>query len=85
MCYDRLVLHPRYAKDYNTRFSGIIQQTMDGVTTSLREVQLDLIKIISMRDNIVGHSLQHDPQALHLVHLKVVDTYIVLPHKDCLP
>ena len=85
VCYDRLVLPPRAVRDYNTRFSGITQQSMDGVTTSLMEVQLDLIKIISSKDIIVGHSLQHDLQALHLVHRKVVDTSLVFPHKDGLP
>ena len=85
VCYDRLVRPPRAVLDYNTRYSGITQDSMQGVTTSLGQVQMDLIKIISSKDFIVGHSLQHDLQALHLVHRKVVDTILVFPHKDGLP
>ena len=58
VCYDQLVRPPRAVLDYNTRYSGITQASMEGVTTSLGQVQMDLVKIISSKDIIVGHSLQ---------------------------
>eukprot|EP00092_Neocalanus_flemingeri_P031814 GFUD01034561.1.p1 GENE.GFUD01034561.1~~GFUD01034561.1.p1 ORF type:complete len:344 (-),score=103.00 GFUD01034561.1:55-1086(-) len=82
VCYDTLVLPPRPIADYNTRFSGITASLMEGVTMSLREVQEDLHKMICSKDVLVGHSIHHDLQALHLVHRKVVDTSEVFPHKD---
>jgi|ERR1719450_302942 len=81
VCYDTLVMPPYEIHDYNTRYSGMSQDILEGVTTSLREVQLDLLNLIFRQDVIVGHSLQHDLQALHLVHRNVVDTSLVYPHK----
>ena len=51
VCYDQLVRPPRAVLDYNTRYSGITQDSMEeGVTTSLSQVQMDLIKILSSKD-----------------------------------
>ena len=80
VCYDKLVIPPWPIKDFNTRYSGITMESLAGVTTSLRQVQVDLVDIISSKDIIVGHSLQHDLQALHLIHRNVVDTSLVFPH-----
>jgi len=80
VCYDELVIPPCPIQDFNTRYSGITRESLAGVTTSLKQVQMDLLDIISSQDVIVGHSLQHDLQALHLVHRNVVDTSLVFPH-----
>jgi len=82
VCYDQLVHPPYPVLDYNTRFSGITEHNITGVTTSLRQVQVNLLNIIASKDIILGHSLQHDLQVLHLVHRNVVDTSLVFPHKD---
>ena len=82
VCYDTLVLPPHPIGDYNTRFSGITAPLMEGVTVGLREVQVELLKMISTKDILLGHGLHHDLQVLHLVHRKVIDTSVVYPHKD---
>ena len=52
------------------------------VTKNLKEVQADILKMISAKDIIVGHSLDNDLTVLHLEHRRVVDTSFVFPHQD---
>ena len=82
VCYDTLVLPPHPIIMYGTRFSGITASQMEGVTVSLRDVQVDLTKMISSKDILVGHGLNKDLQALHLVHSKIVDTSLVFSRED---
>lgn len=83
--YESLVKPRGRILDYNTRFSGLTEEDLAGVRTSLREVQASLLSLFSARTLLVGHSLDSDLRALRLVHGHVVDTSAVFPHRRGLP
>ena len=80
-CYESLVMPENPIVDYNTRFSGITAEDMEGVVVGIREVQAHLLTMFSAKDMLLGHSLESDLRALKLVHSTVVDTSVVFPHK----
>merc|ERR1712004_738684 len=81
MGYESLVMPENPIVDYNTRFSGITAEDMDGVEVGIREVQAHLLTMFSAKDMLLGHSLESDLRALKLVHSTVIDTSVVFPHK----
>lgn len=79
--YETLVrpLHPII--DYNTRYSGITEEQMANVRTTLLEVQATLLTMFNSKTILIGHSLESDFKALKLIHDTVVDTSVLFPHK----
>ncbi|KAG6461673.1 hypothetical protein O3G_MSEX012778 [Manduca sexta] len=79
--YETLIkpMHPII--DYNTRFSGITEEQMAEVKTSLLEVQATLLTMFSSKTILIGHSLESDFKALKLIHDTVIDTSVLFPHK----
>ncbi|XP_077456107.1 uncharacterized protein LOC144073971 [Stigmatopora argus] len=67
--------------DYNTRFSGISEEDMMDIQTSLAEVQKSLLSFIRADTILIGHGLEADLCALKLLHGTVVDTAAVFPHR----
>lgn len=67
------------------RYSGITEETLANVTTSIREVQAVLLSMFHADTILVGHSLDSDMKAVKLLHDKVVDTSILYPHKMGFP
>nr|XP_033810954.1 RNA exonuclease 1 homolog isoform X2 [Geotrypetes seraphini] len=83
--YDTFVKPDSKVVDYNTRFSGVTEDDLNKVKTSLRDVQAVLLSMFSSDTILIGHSLESDLFALKLIHITVVDTAIVFPHRLGLP
>lgn len=79
--YDTFVIPERTIVDYNTRFSGVTEESLRGVTTTIHEVQAVLLSMIHKDTILVGHSLESDLKATKIIHSKVVDTSVVFPHR----
>lgn len=62
------------------RYSGITAAQLNPVETSLRDIQIRLLKILTPQTVLVGHSLNADLSALKITHPFVIDTSILYPH-----
>ena len=61
------VLPPRPITNYNTAHSGITAEQMRGVTTTLEDVQRELLELIAAETILIGHSLENDLKRLKLM------------------
>ncbi|KAM4052690.1 uncharacterized protein ACNLHF_003283 isoform 2-T2 [Anomaloglossus baeobatrachus] len=83
--YDTFVKPDNEIIDYNTRFSGVTEENLKNITTSIRDVQAIMLNLFSTDTILIGHGLENDLLALKLFHDTVVDTSIVFPHRLGLP
>ncbi|XP_022188241.2 RNA exonuclease 1 homolog [Nilaparvata lugens] len=79
--YDELCKPLAPIIDYCTRFSGVTEEDLQGVTKTLEDVQEDLMRIFNDRTILVGHGIGNDLKALKIIHTNIVDTSIVFPHE----
>jgi RNA exonuclease 1 len=77
---DRLVKPDLAIKDYLTQYSGITAAMLQDVTTTLSDIQKELLELLTPRTILVGHSLNSDLNALKITHPFLIDTGILYPH-----
>lgn len=83
--YESLVKPLNTIIDYNTRFSGITKDQMDRTSTSILQVQANILHLCNSKTILIGHSLESDLKALKIVHNSIIDTSVLFPHKLGLP
>ncbi len=62
------------------RYSGITEEMLAPVTTTLVDIQKKLVEILHPRTVLIGHSLNSDLNALKITHPFIIDTAIIYPH-----
>lgn len=65
--YETLVLPDNPILDLNTRFSGITEEEMRDVKTTIRDVQGVLLNLFSDKTILIGHSLDGDLRVLKVI------------------
>ena len=75
--YDTLVKPAQPVTDYLSKFSGIDEASLEGVATTLADVQARLEQLLPQRCILIGHSLENDLLAMNVMHPHVIDTSLL--------
>ncbi|RCH93179.1 hypothetical protein CU097_011831 [Rhizopus azygosporus] len=68
--------------DYITHISGVSEQSLVGVNTTLADIQKKLLALIDGDTILVGHGLVNDLRCLRMKHPYIIDTSIIYHHKN---
>ena len=77
---DEFVMPDKPIIDYLTPYSGITPEKLHNIRTTLKNIQDRLLKTITPKHILIGHSLNSDLTALRLTHPFIIDTSILYPH-----
>ncbi|AWU74874.1 uncharacterized protein C5L36_0B01390 [Pichia kudriavzevii] len=77
---DKLIKPDEPIIDYLTQYSGITEEMLEGVETTVEDIQEELLSIISSNDTLIGHSLESDLSVLKIKHPFIVDTSVCYDH-----
>ena len=83
MLYDELYKPENEVINYNTRFSGITEETLSQVKNNIKEHLHPKLRELIKKDTIlVGHSLENDLNAMKYIHRNVIDTSVVFRRRN---
>lgn len=77
---DKLIKPTEPIVDYLTQWSGITEEKLIGVETTIEEIQDELLSVISSTDTLIGHSLESDLNILKIKHPNIIDTAVCYDH-----
>ena len=75
--YDTFVKPREPILDYMTKYSGITARHLEGVTTTVEDVQKELLRLLPADAILVGQSLESDLRALRYAHPYIIDTSVI--------
>lgn len=65
----------------NTQFSGIQMHHLEGAKT-LKQIHQQMFRFLNRSSILVGHGLSNDLKVLRLVHLRVIDTGLLIGEQN---
>ena len=80
--YDTFVKPYTDITDYRTKYSGITEELLHGVTTTLADVKQKFKQLIPADAILVGQSLENDFRSLKLFHPYVIDTSLLFTNNS---
>lgn len=85
--YETFVRPREPVLDYMTQYSGITASHLDSVTTTVEDVQKELLCLLPIDAILVGQSLENDLHALCYTHPYIIDTSVIFtsPHNRHTP
>ncbi|CAD6261973.1 unnamed protein product [Miscanthus lutarioriparius] len=79
---DILVNPLKTITDYRTHITGVSKKDLEGVTSSLVDVQKSLKTMLSKGNILIGHSLHRDLCALKIDYSQVIDTTYIFKYAN---